>query len=107
MIRTPGTVTAPSPSTVAGYGLVLPNAHDALAFLARAVGPDDAAREWIRACAGAGAPNADLSVDEMMRASEGLAGREGVVGVIGKSLVVRVRTYRLLAGNAARREGGR
>lgn len=107
MIRTASTVTAPSPPTVPGYGLTPPTAHDALAFLARAVGPDQAAGVWLRTCRQAGAPSANLSVDEMMRVSEGLAEQEGVVGVIGKSLVVRVRTYRLLAGNAARAEGGR
>ncbi len=107
MIRTMSTVTSHTPPSVPGYGLAPPNAHDALAFLARAVGPDAAAGEWIRACAAARVPSANLSVDEMMRVSEELARREGVVGVIGKSLVVRVRTYRLLAGNAARREGGR
>ncbi|HLM69098.1 MAG TPA: hypothetical protein VK358_16280, partial [Longimicrobium sp.] len=101
------TVTLNAPPPVPGYALALPTPGDALAFLARAVGPDAAAGEWIRACAQARAPSADLSVDEMMRASEELAKREGVVGVIGKSLVVRIRTYRLLAGNAARGKGGR
>lgn len=107
MIRTASTVTATPSPPVPGYGLAPPASGDALAFLARAVGPDAAAAEWLRACRAAGAPSAGLSVDEMMRVSEELAKREGVVGVIGKSLVVRVRTYRLLAGSAARGEGGR
>lgn len=99
---------AATPQTaIPGYGLVPPTRHDALAFLARAVGPDRAAGVWMRACADAGAPSSGLSVDEMMRVSERLAEQEGVVGVIGKSLVVRVRTYRLLAGTQARAEGGR
>jgi hypothetical protein len=104
MIRTASTVTVPTPRPVPGYGLAPPTPSDALAFLARAVGPDAAANEWLRACTAAHAPSAGLSVDEMMRVSEELASREGVVGVIGKSLVVRVRTYRLLAGNATRGE---
>jgi hypothetical protein len=94
-------------STIPGYGLGPPTQGDALASLARAVGPDRAAGVWLRACADAGAPRTNLDVDEMMRVAERLAEQEGVVGVIGKSLVVRVRTYRLLAGMHGRAEGGR
>ena len=101
------TVTTHAPPSVPGYGLTPPGPSDALAFLARAVGPDQAAAHWLRACARAGAPRANLSVDEMMRVSEQLAGEEGVVGVIGQSLLVRVRTYRLLADSAARAAGDR
>jgi hypothetical protein len=107
MILTTSTVTAlPSPA-IPGYDLTPPTSHDALAFLARAVGPDRAASLWMRACADAAAPRAELSPDEMMRVAERLAEQEGVVGVIGKSLVVRVRTYRLLAGSYSRAEGNR
>ncbi len=94
-------------STLPGYGLAPPTHDDALAFLARAVGPDRAAGVWLRACADAGTPRTGLDVDAMMRVAEQLAQQEGVVGVIGKSLVVRVRTYRLLAGMQGRGEGGR
>lgn len=107
MIRTSSIVTAHTSPPVPGYGLAPPTPHDALAFLARAVGPDRAATEWLRACAGARAPSADLSVDEMMRVSERLAEQEGVVGVIGQSLVVRVRAYRLLSGSFSRAESRR
>jgi hypothetical protein len=100
-------VTVHSPPPVPGYGLAPPTAGDAVAFLARAVGPDQAATTWLRACAQAGARPADLSVDEMMRVSERLAAEEGVVGVIGQSLVVRVRTYRLLSGSFSRAESSR
>jgi len=107
MIRAQSTVTVHTPPPVPGYGLAPPTPGDALAFLARAVGPDRAASEWLGACKRAGAPSAGLSVDEMMRVSERLAEQEGVVGVIGQSLVVRVRTYRLLAGNFSRAESSR
>jgi hypothetical protein len=100
-------MAATPPPAIPGYGLAPPTHHDALAFLARAVGADRAASVWLRACADAGAPRTGLGVDEMMRVSERLAEQEGVVGVIGTSLVVRVRTYRLLAGTQARAEGGR
>lgn len=97
-----------TPSTaVPGYGLAPPTPDDALAYLARAVGPDRAAGVWLRACSAVGAPRGNLSVDEMMRVAGHLAGQEGVVGVIGNSLVVRVRTFRLLSGAHLRGEGGR
>jgi hypothetical protein len=107
VIRTASTVTLQTPPSVPGYGLAPPAPRDALAFLARAVGPDQAATVWLRACSRAGAPSADLSVDEMMRVSERLAEEEGVVGVIGQSLMVRVRTYRLLSGSFSRAESTR
>jgi hypothetical protein len=92
-------------STVPGYGLAPPTQGDALASLARAVGPDRAADLWLRACAEAGVPRSNLDVDDMMRVAERLAEQEGVVGVIGTSLAVRARTYRLLASTQARAEG--
>jgi hypothetical protein len=107
MIRTASTMAATPPRIIPGYGLAPPTPGDVLAFLARAVGPDRAAGLWIRTCAEAGVPSSGLSVDEMMRVSEKLAEQEGVVGVIGKSMVVRVRTYRLLAGTQGSAEGGR
>jgi hypothetical protein len=107
MIQTASTVSEPPAPMIPGYDLSPPSRHDALAFLARAVGPDRAAGLWMRACADARATRGDLSVDEMMRVSEQLAQQEGVVGVIGKSLLVRVRTYRLLAGSQARAQEGR
>ncbi|HYW12917.1 MAG TPA: hypothetical protein VE871_13245 [Longimicrobium sp.] len=100
-------MTVHTPPPVPGYGLAPPTPGDALAFLARGVGPDRAAGEWLGACKRAGAPTAGLSVDEMMRVSGRLAEQDGVVGVIGQSLVVRVRTYRLLAGSFSRAESSR
>ena len=82
-----------------------PTPGDALAFLARAVGPDRAAALWMRASADAGVPRGAASPEEMTAVAERLAGEEGAVGVIANSLLVRLRTYRLLAGSRARAEG--
>jgi energy-converting hydrogenase Eha subunit B len=83
----------------AGGALIPPTRDDALAFLARAIGPDRAASTWVRAvaAAGVGSQGGELSVDEMLKVAERLAAEPGVVGVIGTSLVVRLRTYRLMA----------
>ena len=94
-------------TAVPGYGLAPPTSDDALAYLARAVGPDRAAGVWLRACAAVGVPRGGLDADQMMRVAEHLSREEGVVGVIGNSLVVRVRTYRLLAVAQRRGEDGR
>lgn len=89
--------------------LIPPTRDDALAFLARAIGPDRAASTWVRAvaAAGVGLAGGDLSVDEMLKVAERLAAEPGVVGVIGTSLVVRLRTYRLMASSQSARENRR
>jgi hypothetical protein len=93
----------------AEHGLVPPTRDDALAFLARAIGPDRAASTWVRAvaAAGVGTRGRELDVDEMLTVAERLAAEPGVVGVIGTSLVVRLRTYRLMAATQSAREKDR
>ena len=83
-----------------------PTRDDALAFLARAIGPDRAASTWVRAVAavGVGSAGGELTVDEMLKVAERLAAEPGVVGVIGTSLAVRLRTYRLMASAQSARE---
>lgn len=103
--RSTKSTVAATPHTIPGYGLAPPTRGDALAFLARGVGADRAASVWLRACADAGAPPDGGSIDQMLGVAERLAAQAGVVGVIGQSLLVRIRTYRLLAGTQARAEG--
>jgi hypothetical protein len=100
-------MNAPPSHGLPGYGLAPPSAVDALAFLARALGPDRAASVWLRACDDAGVPRGDLTPEQMLRASERLAREEGVVGVIGRSLAVRVSTYVLLQKTQAGGARGR
>lgn len=89
---------APGPS---GYRLAAPSRDDAMAFLARALGADKAASVWTTACRAAGVSPAtrDMGVDALIRVADWLGGQPGVVGVIGQSLLVRLRTYRLLSRN--------
>ena len=91
-----------------GYALAAPTEQDAITFLARALGADPAVSLWVRTCQDAGVRSGKLTLDELERAAQALARREGVAGVIGNSLVIRLRTYRLL--EKTRRlnvEGGR
>jgi hypothetical protein len=85
------------PRTVPGYQLAPPTEQDALTFLARALGADRAASLWMRACREAGARAGALSRDELERVVQALAKEEGPAGVVGSSLDIRLRTYRLLA----------
>lgn len=85
------------PHTVPGYQLAPPTEQDALTFLARAVGADRAAGLWMRTCREAGARAGALSLDELERVVQALAAEEGPAGVVGSSLAIRLRSYRLLA----------
>lgn len=87
---------APS-STIQGYKLAAPTEQDALTFLARAIGADEAAGLWLRTCRAAGARAGAMSMEELERVVQALAKEEGSAGVVGSSLAIRVRTYRLLA----------
>ena len=95
-----------TPPTIPGYALSPPSEQDALGFLARALGPDRAAQLWVAICREAGVPSGNLGVDELERAARVLAAQEGVAGVIGNSLVIRLRTYRLLEKTQMRSGGG-
>ncbi|WP_420129331.1 hypothetical protein [Longimicrobium sp.] len=89
-------MATPTPNTVPGYALAAPTEQDAITFLARALGPDRAVSLWVRTCQEAGVRSGKLGLDELERAAQALARQEGVAGVIGNSLVIRLRTYRLL-----------
>ena len=91
---------------VPGYALAQPTEQDALGFLARALGPDRAAQLWVATCREAGVRSGQLGVEELERAAQALAKQEGVAGVIGNSLVIRLRTYRLLEKTQRRTGGG-
>ena len=86
----------PSHNTIPGYALAPPTERDAMEFLARALGADQAASLWVRTCRDTGVRSSGMGLDELERAAQALAKQEGVVGVIGNSLVIRLRTYRLL-----------
>jgi hypothetical protein len=89
-------MTSTPQNAVPGYALAPPTEQDAMSFLARALGPDQAAALWVRTCQGAGVRSGRMGLDELERAAQALAAQEGVAGVIGNSLVIRLRTYRLL-----------
>lgn len=100
-------MATPTHNAVPGYALAAPTEQDAITFLARALGADRAVSLWVRTCQQAGVRSGKLSLDELERAAQALAKQEGVAGVIGNSMVIRLRTYRLLEKTRRLQEGGR
>jgi hypothetical protein len=101
-------MATPAHNAVPGYALAAPTEQDAVTFLARALGTDRAVQLWVRTCQDAGVRSGKLSLDELERAALALSKHEGVAGVIGNSLVIRLRTYRLLErSRQLQGEGGR
>lgn len=101
-------MATPTQNPVPGYALAAPTEQDAITFLARALGADRAVSLWVRTCHEAGVRSGRLGMDELERAAQALSKQEGVAGVIGNSLVIRLRTYRLLEKTRQLKgEGGR
>jgi hypothetical protein len=100
-------MATPTQNAVPGYALAVPTEQDAITFLARALGADRAVSLWVRTCQEAGVRSGRLSLDELERAAQALSKQEGVPGVIGNSMVIRLRTYRLLEKTRQLHEGGR
>jgi hypothetical protein len=95
-------------NVVPGYALAAPTEQDAITFLARALGADRAVSLWVRTCQDAGVRSGKLAMDELESAAVALSKHEGVAGVIGNSMVIRLRTYRLLEKTRRHQgEGGR
>ena len=101
-------MATPAQNPIPGYALAAPTEQDAITFLARALGADRAVSLWVRTCQDAGVRSGKLALDELERAALALAKHEGVAGVIGNSMVIRLRTYRLLErSRQLQGEGGR
>lgn len=101
-------MSTPTQNPVPGYALAAPTEQDAITFLARALGADRAVSLWVRTCQEADVRSGKLSLDELERAAQALSQQEGVAGVIGNSMVIRLRTYRLLERTRQLQgEGGR
>ena len=85
-------------AAIPAYGLAAPTEEDALALLARALGPDGAAATWRTACAAVRVPCPAPAPDagQLLRVCEHLSRMDGITGVVGNALAVRARVYVLL-----------
>ena len=78
---------------VEGYNLEAPSAELALSTYATAMGEDQARALWAQACAYCNIDHEPLNLDELGAVFAYLAGCEGIAGVFGKSLKVRLKAY--------------
>lgn len=86
-------------SPIRRYGVAPPTEDDALTMLARLLGVDAAAREWLRARrdAGVGSDVAlALTPEQLLRVAERLLLSPGPERAAGASLAIRARTWLLL-----------
>ena len=82
---------------VKGYQLDAPNKELALSSLKRFLDEEKANELWELHCKLRGAPANTNDIDELSRIFKSMANETGAVGVVGKSLTVRVISYKILS----------
>lgn len=92
------TLHAPIP----GYDLGCPGEDDAVAALARVLGPERARTAWDESCRAVGVRRGPEGLDaaQVEAVARQLAAGSGVTRMIGNSILIRLRTYSLLAARA-------
>ncbi len=81
---------------VKGYGLDAPSRDSAINALTRFMEKGEAEELWDSACTTHNVLSNTSNLDELQKAFEALSSKPGTVGVVGKSLLVRVNSYKLL-----------
>ena len=94
------TLHAPVP----GYDLTCPGEEDAVAALARVLGPERARTVWDESCRAVGIRRGPRALDtgQVEEVARQMAAGSGVPKMIGNSILIRLRTYTLLAARAGR-----
>lgn len=91
-------MAAPQMTSLPGYDLPCPSGDEAIETLVRLLGPQQGSALWEDACQSAGVGRfAPLALDQLQAVAESLGAHPGVAGVVGTSLLVRVRCYALLS----------
>jgi len=81
---------------IGGYNLDPPTSEYALQSLSKFLDKQEATNIWESACQAHNIlPNTN-QLDELKAVFEELSSKSGAIGVVGKSLVVRVNSYKLL-----------
>jgi hypothetical protein len=87
---------------VSSHGLDAPTESDVLASLGRFVGSDKALVAWTEACTASGLSAGSIHLPESLEAPlTQLKARGGYEAVAASSLLVRIRTYKLLSSTPA------
>lgn len=84
---------------IKGYQLSPPSVEKAITSLTGCLGSAEAQIFWDKACAICGVSNQPKTADELEKVFQFISEKTGTVGVVGKSLVVRARTYKILRRN--------
>ena len=79
-----------------GYSLKAPGKEEAIVALSRIMLPEQAEELWESACTTHNILSSTGNIDELENIFKELSENQGTVGVIGKSLLVRVNSYKLL-----------
>ncbi len=92
------------PATVPGYGLAPPTELDFQLALCRHLGPQAGEDAWDAVCRAAALPahGRSLTHPELHDLATRLMDADGAVAVVGRSMLIRVRAYALLARGVAR-----
>lgn len=85
-------------SKVAGYNLELPDRSYAISSLITFIGKSEAESLWQKVCRQAKFSEYTTKPEELEVIFNHIAKEPGSVGVVGKSMVVRAITYKLLKG---------
>ncbi|HEX2643616.1 MAG TPA: hypothetical protein VHU81_11515 [Thermoanaerobaculia bacterium] len=85
-------------SAIPGYDLELPREIDVIHSLMRMLGPEKGLETWRAVCRESGIrdPESRLSLDQLSEVARELSRQPGLVSVIGRTLSIRLNSYRAL-----------
>jgi hypothetical protein len=78
------------------YNYEAPTREFAIGTLIRSLGRDEAQRLWNEACNSNNIEGRANTLEDLERVSDFISEQPGVAGVLGKSLTVRIRTFKTL-----------
>lgn len=81
---------------VKSYNYDAPTREFAIGTLIRSLGRDEAQKLWNEACNSQNIDGKATSLEELEKVSDFISKQPGVAGVLGKSLTVRIQTYKTL-----------
>ena len=95
-------------SVIPGYDLEAPREIDVIHSLTRMLGPEKGLQTWQAVCQELGIPDPEsrLSLDQLSEVARELCRRPGLVSVIGRTLSIRLNSYRALARERLVEDGG-
>ncbi len=87
-------------AVVEGYNFSAPDGRKAVQSFARILGESDAEDLWKKACEQQNVDSTTKNLDDLEAVYRFLSTRPGKTGVVGKSMMVRLRSFKILSQNA-------